>query len=206
MPRLFGFELLMAPYAMAHLKLGMQAGRRQDLPAERQGTWAYRFEDDERLGVVPDQLAGTGGTTNADHVRPPAPPSPTRPTPPPKSSATCPSWWSSATHPTLAIPPTRANGLPTWSTITKPSTNSPSASAIPSGMQDDYVEVYPVRPVAHPAKQSRHPGLYHQSRLSGQPDLSRNCASNCWIPSPTSTCWTCMATLTKGSERPEGGR
>ena len=50
LPRLFGFELLMAPYAMAHLKLGMQLAA-QDLPAERQGTWAYRFEDDERLGV-----------------------------------------------------------------------------------------------------------------------------------------------------------
>ena len=50
LPRLFGFELLMAPYAMAHLKLGMQLAA-QDLPADWQGTWAYRFGDDERLGV-----------------------------------------------------------------------------------------------------------------------------------------------------------
>ena len=50
LPRLFGFELLMAPYAMAHLKLGMQLAA-QDLPAERQATWAYQFGDDERLGV-----------------------------------------------------------------------------------------------------------------------------------------------------------
>ena len=50
LPRLFGFELLMAPYAMAHLKLGMQLAA-QDLPAEQQPAWAYQFDDDERLGV-----------------------------------------------------------------------------------------------------------------------------------------------------------
>ncbi|MGH9774636.1 MAG: type ISP restriction/modification enzyme [Candidatus Acidiferrales bacterium] len=38
--RVFGFELLMAPYAVAHLKLGLQL---QDL--------GYKFESDERLGV-----------------------------------------------------------------------------------------------------------------------------------------------------------
>ena len=50
LPRLFGFELLMAPYAMAHLKLGMQLAA-QDLPADRQAVWIYQFGDDERLGV-----------------------------------------------------------------------------------------------------------------------------------------------------------
>ena len=50
LPRLFGFELLMAPYAMAHLKLGMQLAA-QDLPSEQQATWAYQFGTDERLGV-----------------------------------------------------------------------------------------------------------------------------------------------------------
>lgn len=38
--RVFGFELLMAPYAVAHLKLGMQL---QDT--------GYKFESDERLGI-----------------------------------------------------------------------------------------------------------------------------------------------------------
>jgi predicted helicase len=38
--RIFGFELLMAPYAVAHLKLGLQL---QEL--------GYKFESDERLGV-----------------------------------------------------------------------------------------------------------------------------------------------------------
>lgn len=50
LPRLFGFELLMAPYAVAHFKLGMQlAGF--DLPEPARKNWAYDFEGDERLGV-----------------------------------------------------------------------------------------------------------------------------------------------------------
>lgn len=50
LPRLFGFELLMAPYAMAHLKLGLQLAA-QDLPAPQQPDWAYRFDGNERLAV-----------------------------------------------------------------------------------------------------------------------------------------------------------
>lgn len=50
LPRLFGFELLMAPYAMAHLKLGMQLAA-QDLPPAEQAGWAYEFSGNERLGV-----------------------------------------------------------------------------------------------------------------------------------------------------------
>ena len=50
LPRLFGFELLMAPYAVAHLKLGMQLAA-LDLPQEERRDWAYDFETDERLGV-----------------------------------------------------------------------------------------------------------------------------------------------------------
>ena len=48
--RLFGFELLMAPYAMSHLKLAMQLSA-QDLPAENRDDWAYDFANSERLGV-----------------------------------------------------------------------------------------------------------------------------------------------------------
>ncbi len=50
LPRLFGFELLMAPYAVAHLKLGMQLAG-QDLPDTEGPAWAYDFAADERLGV-----------------------------------------------------------------------------------------------------------------------------------------------------------
>lgn len=50
LPRLFGFELLMAPYAVAHFKLSLQlAGR--DLPPEIADQWAYYPEDGERLGI-----------------------------------------------------------------------------------------------------------------------------------------------------------
>ncbi len=50
LPRLFGFELLMAPYAVAHFKLGLQlAGL--DLPDGLRGAWAYDFSQDERIGV-----------------------------------------------------------------------------------------------------------------------------------------------------------
>ena len=48
--RIFGFELMMAPYAMAHLKLGMQLAA-LDMPEEHRANWAYDFDNDERLGV-----------------------------------------------------------------------------------------------------------------------------------------------------------
>jgi len=40
LPRLFGFELLMAPYAVAHLKLGLLLGET-----------GYQFQSDQRLGI-----------------------------------------------------------------------------------------------------------------------------------------------------------
>ena len=50
LPRIFGFELLMAPYAVAHFKLGMMLAG-QDLPEGERETWVYDFKSDERLGV-----------------------------------------------------------------------------------------------------------------------------------------------------------
>lgn len=50
LPRLFGLELLMAPYAVAHLKMDMElAGR--DLPPDQQDKWHYEFDEDDRLGI-----------------------------------------------------------------------------------------------------------------------------------------------------------
>jgi hypothetical protein len=48
--RIFGFELLMAPYAVAHFKLGMQLAGHDLTPAQRE-KWGYDFSGDERLGV-----------------------------------------------------------------------------------------------------------------------------------------------------------
>ena len=50
LPRMLGFELLMAPYAVAHLKLGMQLGAIDLKPALR-AKWGYDFKSDDRLGV-----------------------------------------------------------------------------------------------------------------------------------------------------------
>ncbi|MFB6273423.1 MAG: type ISP restriction/modification enzyme [Salinibacter sp.] len=50
LPRIFGFELLMASYAMAHLKLGLQLSA-VDLPKEMREEWEYSFDTDERLGI-----------------------------------------------------------------------------------------------------------------------------------------------------------
>ncbi len=50
LPRLFGFELLMAPYAVAHFKLSLQlAGR--DLPADLQDSFNFTPNEGERLGI-----------------------------------------------------------------------------------------------------------------------------------------------------------
>lgn len=50
LPRIFGFELLMAPYAVAHFKLGMELAG-QDLPEAERKDWVYDFKSDERLKV-----------------------------------------------------------------------------------------------------------------------------------------------------------
>lgn len=50
LPRLFGFELLMAPYAVAHFKLGMQLAA-QDMEPRHRNRWAYNFVRTERLGI-----------------------------------------------------------------------------------------------------------------------------------------------------------
>ena len=50
LPRIFGFELLMAPYAVAHFKLGMQLAGHDMTPAQRE-KWAYDFSGNERLGL-----------------------------------------------------------------------------------------------------------------------------------------------------------
>ena len=50
MPRMFGFELLMAPYAVAHLKLAMQLAA-QDLDKTQRKKWACDLSGNGRLGV-----------------------------------------------------------------------------------------------------------------------------------------------------------
>lgn len=50
LPRLFGFELMVAPYAIAHIKIALQlAGK--DLSQTERGQIGFEFADDERIGV-----------------------------------------------------------------------------------------------------------------------------------------------------------
>lgn len=49
-PRLFGFEILMAPYAVAHLKLALQLSG-HDLPSPAPADLSYDFADGDRIGV-----------------------------------------------------------------------------------------------------------------------------------------------------------
>ncbi len=50
LPRLYGFELLMAPYAVAHFKLGLELAAR-DLDELWREQWAYEFHPGERLNI-----------------------------------------------------------------------------------------------------------------------------------------------------------
>jgi predicted helicase len=50
LPRLFGFELLMAPYAVAHFKLGLALAAMDEEPLFRQ-QWSYEPQGNERLNV-----------------------------------------------------------------------------------------------------------------------------------------------------------
>lgn len=50
LPRLFGFELLMAPYAVAHFKIGLELSGRH-LPELWRATWAYQFQGNERVNI-----------------------------------------------------------------------------------------------------------------------------------------------------------
>lgn len=50
--RIFGFEIMMAPYAVAHFKLALElAGYDLDLPEEQKARWAYDFQADDRIRV-----------------------------------------------------------------------------------------------------------------------------------------------------------
>jgi hypothetical protein len=50
LPRLFGFELLVAPYAVAHFKLGLQLAV-YDLPEKERQVWGYDFAGHERINI-----------------------------------------------------------------------------------------------------------------------------------------------------------
>lgn len=68
--RIFGFEIMIAPYAVAHFKLALQlAGHDLDLPEDERKRWAYDFNADDRirvyltntLEVLPEDMRGLYG-------------------------------------------------------------------------------------------------------------------------------------------------
>ncbi|MDL5045374.1 N-6 DNA methylase [Oscillatoria amoena NRMC-F 0135] len=65
LPRLFGFELLMASYAVAHFKLGMQLAAK-DKPELWQRKWAYDFQGDERVNIFLTNTLDEAETKLAD--------------------------------------------------------------------------------------------------------------------------------------------
>ena len=50
LPRLFGFELLMAPYAVAHFKIGLALAAMDEEPLFRQ-EWSYQPQGNERVNI-----------------------------------------------------------------------------------------------------------------------------------------------------------
>ncbi|QRN83030.1 N-6 DNA methylase [Chloroflexota bacterium] len=65
--RIFGFEIMMAPYAVAHFKLALElAAYDLDLPEEQRQRWAYDFQSDDRIQIY---------LTNTLEVLPEEPPS-----------------------------------------------------------------------------------------------------------------------------------
>jgi predicted helicase len=50
LPRLFGFQFMVAPYAVAHFKLSLQL-MAHDLPPAMRAQWAYQPQEGERISV-----------------------------------------------------------------------------------------------------------------------------------------------------------
>ena len=60
LPRLYGFELLMAPYVIAHLRLWMQLSG-MDMSEQQRAIWNYKFSKNDRLRVhLTNSLDQTG--------------------------------------------------------------------------------------------------------------------------------------------------
>ena len=126
LPRIFGFELLMAPYAIAHLKLSMLL--------EQSG---YTFGSDQRLGIYltntleeaakkSEMLLGQFVSREANAAA--------------EIKRDGRSWSSSAIRRIPDTRPTRANGSRDWCGTTIRWTGQPLGERNPKWLQDDYVK------------------------------------------------------------------
>lgn len=50
LPRLFGFEIMMAPHSIAHLKIGLQLSAK-DLKKQNRKDWEFNFSKRDRIGI-----------------------------------------------------------------------------------------------------------------------------------------------------------
>lgn len=184
LPRLFGFELLMAPYAVAHFKLGMQLAG-QDLPSDDlREKWAYDFAGQERLSVyltntldeaereaqrefhfierlIADEAAG------AVRIKRDLPIMVVMGNPPYSGHSANRSWRIE-------------NGKRVATFIGQLIRDYHSVDGHPLGernpkwLQDDYCEVHPLESVADRTNRCRHSRLDHQPRVSRQPNVPRH--------------------------------
>jgi hypothetical protein len=144
LPRLFGFELLMAPYAVAHLKLGLQLAAKLTMP-----TTSPRVIASASTSPTPSRRQDVALTSCSTPTRS----SPMRRTRPWTSSAICPSWLLSAIRHTQLTRRTAAPGLPIWSEMPITRQARPG-SAIPSSYWMITSSSY-----ASPSGEWRRPGL-----------------------------------------------
>ena len=204
--RLFGFELIMAAYAMAHLKLGMQLSA-QDIPEEYRQSWAYDFDSDERLGVYLTNTLEQAERQTIDLFGP----------------------MRIITEEANAASEIKRD-LPIMVVLGNPPYSGHSANASrrgnkltwigrliedykqidgkslgernPKWLQDDYVKF--IRFGQHRIKQTGgwRTRLHHQPQLIGQSYLPRDASAAYGFPSPTSTFWICTATSRRRSAHP----
>src|ERR1019366_5437918 len=161
LPRLFGFELLMAPYAIAHFKIGLELSGRH-LPELWRDTWAYHFQGNERINIfLTNTLEGI------EHVTHRAGPLAALTKEANEASAV------KRTRPVLVV-----LGNPPYSNFGRQNRND-----FILGLLDDYKrgqgkenqprrrlhQVPPLGAVAHCRNRPGRHRLHHQQRLSGRP-------------------------------------
>ena len=186
LPRLFGFELLMGAYAVAHFKLGMQLAA-QDLPSDHRDTWAYDFAGNDRLGVYltntleeavrrSDMLLARFISDEANaavSVKRDLPIMVVLGNPPYAGHSANASWRMERISPrsdrTRRVRTWIGDRLQTYYEVD----GQPLGERNPKWLQDDYVKFMSLWPVADRENGRRCVGLHHQSRLPGQPDFPR---------------------------------
>jgi hypothetical protein len=155
LPRVFGFELLMAPYAVAHMKLGLQLKES-----------GYDFASDERLGVyltntLEEAHAVSGLNLFAQWVVE-------------EASAAGNVKQTAPVMVVLGNPPysVSSQNRGEWILACSKTTRRPRREETEPGRR--LYQVHPLRAVAHPADRLRHSGVHHEPHLPGRHHAPQN--------------------------------